>query len=330
MAEQTQGASKKTNFIWTDEETALLVQVVIDYKTSQAVDGKDWETIKNKYKEITEKFQNRYPKRDSGVDQTQYPHCDDPAVFNKERISTKLKRIKTNFRKAVDSGRKSGGGRIVLGLYDECYEIWAGSPDVESVPGGIESTALEENISQISEQTSDTTSDTLNRSISPFAEADDEENSDEENENTSQRSTVKDMGEFRRNLIKHLQQKKDSKLTKRNAAEAQLLDTAKQEVALKKRGMDMMEESEKNHEKSMKKFEESINNLTAVISNGFNMLQGMFQQQTPFGMGMVPQHQQFHRYHQSNVYNPELMNVNGNEEHVQVGQQFRGFNANDF
>ena len=51
MAEQAQqGASKKTNFIWTDEETALLVQVVIDYKTSQAVDGKDWETIKNKYK----------------------------------------------------------------------------------------------------------------------------------------------------------------------------------------------------------------------------------------------------------------------------------------
>jgi hypothetical protein len=28
---QQQVASKKTNFIWTDEETALLVQVVIDY-----------------------------------------------------------------------------------------------------------------------------------------------------------------------------------------------------------------------------------------------------------------------------------------------------------
>ena len=103
------------------------------------------------------------------------------------------------------------------------------------------------------------------------------------------------MSEFRRNLIKHLLQKNVSKLTKRNAAEAQLLDPAKQEIALKKREMDMMEVSGKNHKKSMKNFEESINNLTTVISNGFNMLQGMMQHPTPMGMGvgMVPQHQQF-------------------------------------
>ena len=54
--------------MWTDKETALLVQVVIDYKASQSVDGNDWETIKNKYKEITEKFQSRYPKRENGVE----------------------------------------------------------------------------------------------------------------------------------------------------------------------------------------------------------------------------------------------------------------------
>ena len=47
---------------------------------------------------------------------------------------------------------------------------------------------------------------------------------------------------------------------------------AKQEIALKKRGMDIMEVSDKSHEKSMKSFEESINNLTIVKSNFFNML----------------------------------------------------------
>lgn len=196
---------------------------------------------------------------------------------------------------------------------------------MESVAGGIESSTLEEDISQLSEQTSDSTLTTQSRSISPLSEADNEENSDEENDNTPQGSTLKDMGEFRRNLVKHLQEKKDSKLTKRNAAEAQLLDTAKQEIALKKRGMDMMEESDKNHEKRMKKFEDSINNLTAVISNGFNMLQGLLQQPAP----MFPQHQQFYRY-QQNTNNPGMLNFTGNEEHqVQLGQPFRGFNGDD-
>ena len=65
MAEQTLEA--------VVEAVVLLVQVVI---ASQSVDSNDWETIK-KYKEMTEKFQSRYPKRESGVEQMQYPHCDD-------------------------------------------------------------------------------------------------------------------------------------------------------------------------------------------------------------------------------------------------------------
>ena len=34
------------NFVWTDEETALLVQVIIDYKAYKAADGLDWESVK--------------------------------------------------------------------------------------------------------------------------------------------------------------------------------------------------------------------------------------------------------------------------------------------
>ena len=108
----------------------------------------------------------------------------------------KLKRIKTNFQKAIDSGCKSAVGRTVLGLYHECYEIWAGSPAVESVDGGIESTTLKENISKISEQVSDTTSDISSSSILLFAEACDEEKRDEETEKASEgqghASTMKD------------------------------------------------------------------------------------------------------------------------------------------
>ncbi len=43
------------------------------------------------------------------------------------------------FRKAVDCGRKIGGRRMIFALYDECQEIWAGSPAVNSIDDGIES-----------------------------------------------------------------------------------------------------------------------------------------------------------------------------------------------
>ena len=40
--------------------------------------------------------------------------------------------MNTSFRKAVDSGKKSGGGRVVFVMYDKCHEIWGGSPAAET------------------------------------------------------------------------------------------------------------------------------------------------------------------------------------------------------
>ena len=50
----------------------------------------------------------------------------------------KLKRIKFGYRKAVDSGRRSGGGRVVTLFFDECSELWSGCPAVEAMGNGIE------------------------------------------------------------------------------------------------------------------------------------------------------------------------------------------------
>ena len=77
--------NKKTekHFVWTDEETALLMQVIIDYKAYKTADGLDWESVKKKYEEITERFQARYPKIDSGVSEEAFPNCNDPTAFTK-------------------------------------------------------------------------------------------------------------------------------------------------------------------------------------------------------------------------------------------------------
>ena len=34
----------------------------------------------------------------------------------REEVSAKIKKIENNFQKAVDSGRRSGGGNVVFGL----------------------------------------------------------------------------------------------------------------------------------------------------------------------------------------------------------------------
>ena len=40
-----------------------------------------------------------------------------------ERVSAKIKSIRGNFKNAVDSGKKSRGGRIVFKSYDICERI---------------------------------------------------------------------------------------------------------------------------------------------------------------------------------------------------------------
>ena len=53
-----------------------------------------------------------------------------------------------------------------------------------------------------------------------------------------------------------------------------LLEFAKEEIALKKRALEIMEESGKKHEQTMQTFSESISGMTNVISSGFILIQG--------------------------------------------------------
>ena len=91
-------ASKKSttdknekNFTWSDEKTALLMRIIIDYKATKALSGLDWETIKNRYDEITDRFKLQYPKPESGSDPDEYPYMENICVFNKDHVNRKLK-----------------------------------------------------------------------------------------------------------------------------------------------------------------------------------------------------------------------------------------------
>ena len=51
----------------------------------------------------------------------------------------------------MDSGRKSGHGRVVLLYFEWCERIWGGSPATEQIQSGVESVDLDE--TQLSEAT---------------------------------------------------------------------------------------------------------------------------------------------------------------------------------
>lgn len=59
-------------------------------------------------------------------------------------MTSKLKQIRQKFRQAVDSGRRSGHGRVVLLYFEQCELVWGGSPATETIPSGVESTDIDD------------------------------------------------------------------------------------------------------------------------------------------------------------------------------------------
>ena len=130
----------KTLFKWTEEETALLLKGVLDYKTAKLAIAQDWETIRSKYDNLAKHLIEAYPNEVTD----EFPRGQTKETFSAAKVSSKVKKLKNSFRKALDTGRKSGGGRIVSSLYKECSDIWAGCPAAICIDGGFETTALTE------------------------------------------------------------------------------------------------------------------------------------------------------------------------------------------
>ena len=72
-------------------------------------------------------------------------------MISKDRVAAKLKKIRQDYKKAADTKRKSGGGRVVFVFYDVCETIWGGSPAVTSLQEGIDSSsqADQENVDYV-------------------------------------------------------------------------------------------------------------------------------------------------------------------------------------
>ena len=111
-------AAKKTaplTFSWTDDEVELLLKVTNEYKVSKTADNVDWESVQKKYSDILDRFKNELEKA-SGSSGKDYPHKREE--ITKQCLTNKLKSIRLKYRQAVDTGKRSGHGRVVLLYYD--------------------------------------------------------------------------------------------------------------------------------------------------------------------------------------------------------------------
>ena len=119
---EKEGRKEKEDFKWTDDESELLLSVTHEYKVKKLSESIDWESVRTKYDDILTLMCQELPdtaeeaRENCGKD---YPHTKEK--ITKKVLTSKLIRIK--FREAVDSGRRSGHGRVVLLYYELCEDM---------------------------------------------------------------------------------------------------------------------------------------------------------------------------------------------------------------
>lgn len=278
--------------MWTDDEVDLLLSVVLEYKLSKTAENIDWETCQSKYSDILDLFLSQYPSPENAAEiGKEFPHKEDE--LTKVILTSKMKAIRSKFRAAIDSGRKSGHGRVVLLFFDICQDIWGGSPATTTIPTGIETIDIDEyglensipcpsptsipstpgsqpNSATRQLNTPSTRPNTpSSRSSTPSTEVNVlEEDQDQENKDPMG-STLKERRDLLNTRLKGYRQEK---LKRKLSVDAQLLNIAQEDMEIKKRIITKIEDMDKQQAENMKKMTLNMEQLTGSIVEGFAML----------------------------------------------------------
>ena len=114
------------------------MEVCIEYKVEFEYCRIDSELVRNKFEQTQEKLVQQYPKRSNDC----FPNSGNAEqTLTVKHIGGKLKTIRTNFKKAVDTIIRSGGGRVVLTFSGLCEKFWSGSPAVTSIENSIDTSS---------------------------------------------------------------------------------------------------------------------------------------------------------------------------------------------
>ena len=229
-------------FTWTDDEVELLLKVTNECKVQESTESVDWQSVQSKYGDILDMFQAEYPNSENAAALgKEYLHK--PEDITKATLSTKLKAVRKKFREAVHSGRKSGHGRVVLLYYELCQEICCGSPATNMISSGLESSTL---IDDIDVDGALDTPAMVGVNDDESESLEDEEGPQDDATPTS--STIKHQRELLNSKLKCYRQEN---LNRKLPVDNQLLSIAQEELEIKKKLINRMEEVDKENSNQM-------------------------------------------------------------------------------
>ena len=157
--------------------------------------------------------------------------------MTKQILTTKLKAIRQKFRHAVDSGRRSVHGKVVLIYFKLCEKVWGGSPATEQLECGAESSDLMSvsyEANNVTAPGDDEARDEQSGNLSDVSSNDDEDDSNSRATSAVQLSpsTIK----RRRKHIEHkLCEHRQEKLKRKLPVDIQLLKYAQEDMRIKRR-----------------------------------------------------------------------------------------------
>ena len=260
---------------WTDDEVELLLTVTKEYKTKQIAKSTDWESCVDKYGEILEAYSAHYPSpEDAAAIGKDFPHKKNE--LTKSVLTSKLKAIRSKYRQAVDNGRRSGHGRVVMIFYKHCSEIWGGSPATAAMAAGLESSENhEESSNQKCFDIDVDNEDSQKSSREDIVETDQSNESildDDSQQTPVSRQVIKERREL---LSAQLKGHKSERLKRKLPPESQLLSISQEELQIKKQMLERMDTMDKAYSSSMERLTSNLEKLTGSISDGFALLQRM-------------------------------------------------------
>ena len=234
------------------------MEACIEYKADRGYGGADSESVRNKYEQIQEKIIQQY-----SINSTDGFSNSENAeqTLTVKRIGGKLKTIRTNLKKAVDTNKRSSGGRVVITFYRLCEKLWSGSPAITSIENSIDTFS----------STNRSTENNDSENMTPFSDEGSgyalESGSNFEESNYSDEATERRI-KIRKSLKNHMSESLSSK----SNAEPQMLQCYKDYLNLKRKMTENMEASEENFKERISKVNKTIEGIGTAITQSVQLL----------------------------------------------------------
>ena len=195
---------------------------------------------------------------------------------------------------------------MVFIYYELCEKIWGGSPATDQIDGGLETTDIADSITS---HQSDTSAEhacegeqddpvEVSPSGSEGSVCGDGDHPERTQATTSQRREFLDSA---------LKDYKQVKMKRKLPVDAQLIGTAQEELAMKKKLFDQMDRMEKQHQDTISQLSSSMANISNSISDGFSILKTLLLPQPP-----LPHQQVCTQYSPCSVMPPAIPHCDPN------------------